>query len=153
MMKSKNLIFIILLIFLSNCGYSKVYNNSSDTEIKITLLEMEGNREINKKINSELKKYYSNESENLFKIKINTILNKEIISKDATGKITNYELNAVSDFQISYNGKNVNVSFEEKLNIKNIEDSFEQRKYENVVKNNFASSIREKLILKLKTLK
>ena len=153
MMKSKNLIFIILLIFLSNCGYSKVYNNNSDTEIKITLLEMEGNREINNKINSGLKKYYSNESENQFEIKINTILNKEIISKDATGKITNYELQAVSNFQISYNGKNINASFQEKLNIKNIEDSFEQRKYENVVKNNFASSIREKLILKLKTLK
>ena len=153
MITHKNLILIILLIFLSNCGYSPIYNNSSDTEIKITLLEMEGNREINNKINSELKKYYSNESENPFKIKINTILNKEIISKDATGKITNYELQAVSNFQISYNGKNINASFQEKLNIKNIEDSFEQRKYENVVKNNFASSIREKLILKLKTLK
>ena len=153
MIKIKNLIFITLLVFLSNCGYSTVYNSSSDSKIKIILLEMNGNREINNKINSGLKKYYSNEAETTFKIKINTILNKEIISKDTTGKITNYELRVVSHFQINYNGKNVSISFNEKLNIKNIEDSFEQRKYENVVKNNFASSIEEKLILKLKTLK
>ena len=153
MIKSKNLIFIIILILLSNCGYTTVYNNNSDTKIKIILLEMNGNREINNKINSGLKKYYSNDTDNLFKIKLNTILNKEIISKDVTGKITNYELQAISNFQINYNGKDVFISFEEKLNIKNIDDSFEQRKYENVVKNNFASSIEEKLILKLKTIK
>ena len=153
MIMHKNLIFIVLLIFLSNCGYSTVYKNNSVSNINIIIVEMNGNREINNRINSRLKKYYSNETENIFRIKMNTILNKEIISKDTTGKITNYELQAISSFQINYNKKNVSFTFKEKLNIKNIEDSFEQRKYENVVKNNFASSIREKLILKLKTLK
>ena len=84
---------------------------------------------------------------------MNTILSKEIISKDTTGKITNYELRATSNFVINYKGKNLNASFQEKINVKNIDDTFEQRKYENVVKNNFASSIQEKLVLKLKTLK
>ncbi len=153
MIMHKNLIFIVLLIFLSNCGYSTVYKNNSVSNINIIIVEMNGNREINNRINSRLKKYYSNETENIFRIKMNTILNKEIISKDATGKITNYELQAISSFQINYNEKNVSFTFKEKLNIKNIEDSFEQRKYENVVKNNFASSIQEKLILKLKTIK
>mgnify|MGYP001295379717 FL=1 len=153
MIMHKNLIFIVLLIFLSNCGYSTVYKNNSVSNINIIIVEMNGNREINNRINSRLKKYYSNETENIFRIKMNTILNKEIISKDATGKITNYELQAISSFQINYNKKNVSFTFKEKLNIKNIEDSFEQRKYENVVKNNFASSIQEKLILKLKTIK
>ena len=153
MIMHKNLIFIVLLIFLSNCGYSTVYKNNSVSNINIIIVEMNGNREINNRINSRLKKYYSNETENIFRIKMNTILNKEIISKDTTGKITNYELQAISSFQINYNKKNVSFTFKEKLNIKNIEDSFEQRKYENVVKNNFASSIQEKLILKLKTIK
>ena len=35
---------------------------------------------------------------------------------------------------------------------KNLEDSFEQKKYEAIVKRNFAESMQEKLILKLKTL-
>ena len=153
MIKHKNLILIILLIFLSNCGYSPIYNNNSESNINIIILEMNGTREINNKINSGLKKYYSKETNNIFRIKMNTILNKEIISKDSTGKITNYELQVITNFQINYNEKNISFAFQEKLNIKNIEDSFEQRKYENVVKNNFASSIQEKLILKLKTIK
>ena len=99
MIMHKNLIFIVLLIFLSNCGYSTVYKNNSVSNINIIIVEMNGNREINNRINSRLKKYYSDVTENIFRIKMNTILNKEIISKDATGKITNYELQAISSFQ------------------------------------------------------
>ena len=31
-----------------------------------------------------------------FKIELNTSLNKEIVSKDTTGKVTNYELIAIT---------------------------------------------------------
>ena len=41
------------------------------------------------------------------------------------------------------------LSFEEKFNIKNITNTFEQKKYEKIVKRNFANSIKEKLIIKL----
>ena len=36
---------------------------------------------------------------------MNTNYNKKIISKDKTAKITNYQLSAISIFQISYQGK------------------------------------------------
>ncbi len=150
---NKKIFYIFFLILLSQCGYTTVYNNNTDSKIKIILLDSKGNKEINNKISSGLKKYYNIETENVFKINMNTILSKEIISKDTTGKITNYELRATSNFVINYKGKNLNASFQEKINVKNIDDTFEQRKYENVVKNNFASSIQEKLVLKLKTLK
>ncbi len=150
---NKKIFYIFFLILLSQCGYTTVYNNNTDSKIKIILLDSKGNKEINNKISSGLKKYYNIETENVFKINMNTILSKEIISKDTTGKITNYELRATSNFIINYKGKNLNASFQEKINVKNIDDTFEQRKYENVVKNNFASSIQEKLVLKLKTLK
>jgi len=38
----------------------------------------------------------------------------------------------------------------ENLKIEYNDDSFEQKKYENTIKNNFASSMIEKLIMKLK---
>ncbi len=152
-MINKNLIIIFFFIFLSSCGYSTVYNNSTDSEIKIVVLEMKGSRELNNKINSSLKKYINNKSDKIFKITFNTNLDKDIISKDSKGKVTNYQLKAVSNILVDYNNKTFSYSFKENLNIKNIDDTFEQKKYENVVKNNFASSIKEKLILKLKTLK
>ena len=151
-MKNKNLILIIIFFFLTHCGYSAVYKQDSNSEIKIVILKMQGNRELNNKINLQLRKYFKTVSENEFKINVNTSFNKNTISKDSTGKITNYELIAISKFKISYKNKSYDVSFRESLKIKNIDDTFEQRKYENIVKNNFASSIHEKLLFKLKTL-
>lgn len=152
MMKNKNLFLIIIFFFLTHCGYTAVYKKDINSEIKISLAKIEGNKEFNNKINSQLRRYYNNESKNIFVININSRFNKETISKDTTGKVTNYELVAISNFQISYRNKNHNVTFKESLRIKNMDDAFEQRKYENIIKNNFASSIHEKLILKLKTL-
>jgi len=152
MMKNKNLFLVIIFFFLTHCGYTAVYKKDTNSEIKISLAKMEGNKEFNNKINSQLRRYYNNESKNIFVISINSRFNKETISKDTTGKVTNYELVAISNFQIIYRNKNHNVTFKESLRIKNMDDAFEQRKYENIIKNNFASSIHEKLLLKLKTL-
>ena len=45
------------------------------------------------------------------------------------------------------------ITFEEKFIVKNISDSIEQKNYEDIIKKNFASSIREKLIIKLLNLR
>ena len=123
-MINKNLIIIFFFIFLSSCGYSTVYNNSTDSEIKIVVLEMKGSRELNNKINSSLKKYINNKSDKIFKITFNTNLDKDIISKDSKGKVTNYQLKAVSNILVDYNNKTFSYSFKENLNIKNIDDTF-----------------------------
>ena len=123
-MINKNLIIIFFFIFLSSCGYSTVYNNSTDSEIKIVVLEMKGSRELNNKINFSLKKYINNKSDKIFKITFNTNLDKDIISKDSKGKVTNYQLKAVSNILVDYNNKTFSYSFKENLNIKNIDDTF-----------------------------
>lgn len=152
-MINKNLIFLIFFIFLSQCGYSAVYNNNSNLNIKITLLGMSGDREFNNKIDSKLRKFYNKETDKEFKVNLSTIVSKEIVSKDAKGKVIDYILLASATFKINYNDINETFTFKESLNIKNIDDTFEQRKYENAIKDNFASSINNKLILKLKKIK
>ena len=151
-MINKNLIFFIFFIFLSQCGYSAVYNDNSDLNIKISVLGMSGDKEFNNKIDSHLRRFNKKESNKEFKINLNTNINKEIVSKDATGKVIDYVLIATATFKINYNDLNEIITIKESLNIKNIDDSFEQKKYEDVITENFASSIHKKLILKLKTL-
>jgi len=152
-MTHKNLIILIFFIFLGHCGYSAVYNDNSNLNIKITLLNMIGDREFNNKIDSKLRRFYNKETGKEFKINLSTNISKEIVSKDATGKIIDYILLASATFKISYNDINETFTFKESLNIKNIDDTFEQRKYEDAIKDNFASSINNKLILKLKEIK
>ena len=103
--------------------------------------------------NKHYRRYYNKEADKEFKINLSTNINKTIISKDATGKVIDYVLLGSATFKISYNNINETLTFKESLNIKNIDDTFEQKKYEDVVKDNFASSINKKLILKLKKIK
>ncbi len=144
----KRLIPILFFILLYQCGYSSVYKDK-DTNFKIIVLEVNGNKEINNKINFNLKKHLINESNNEFRISINSSLNKNVISKDLTGKATNYDLTAISTFNIYYKGITKVLSFNENLKIKNIDNSFEQKKHEDEIINNFASSIYNKLIVQL----
>ena len=87
-----------------------------------------------------------------YKIKINSAVNKKIISKNTAGKTTNFEIKVDVIFEVNYEKNKEVITFRESLKIKNIDDTFEQRKYENIVKNNFAKSIKERLIIKLNTM-
>ena len=143
---------ILILLLLNQCGYSSVYNNDTDNDIKISINNFEGNNEFNNELNTVLREYYNNDSLNIFEIEIDSDFSKKTISKDSKGKASNFELRANATFKIIYNNKNQTITFTEILKIKNLQDSFEQKKYENIIKTNFADSIKEKLILKLKTL-
>ena len=149
----KKLIYIFVFIFLTQCGYSVVYNNKDSENISIILTDVKGDIKLNNKIKSELKKYLSNKQGKLFKINILTDYKKIIISKDSKGVAVEYKLEANTKFSILYNGDNFEFSANEKLNTKNTSSSFELKKYENIIKINFAESITEKLISKLITIK
>ena len=53
---------------------------------------MIGNQEFNNQLNSKLRKYYENQTTNIYRISVNSIEKRKTIAKDATGKISDYEL-------------------------------------------------------------
>ena len=138
-------ISILLLLFLYSCGYSAVYKNNSSQDYNIVILEMTGDNVMNKLIKNELEIYSNKNSENNYYVKLNTNYSKEIKSKNNTGTASNYEMIVKANFDID----SKTITFEEKFIVKNISDSIEQKNYEDIIKKNFASSIREKLIIKL----
>lgn len=148
----KNLILIILFIFLSSCGYTALYKGGAIQDLRIVIINMEGDMGINNLIRTKLKPYSEKESLNIYKVNINSEYNKLILSKDSTGKAIDLQLSLKTNFTVNYNNKTKIFILEEQINIKNESNSFEQKKYENVIRNNFASSIKEKLILKLVTI-
>ena len=148
----KKLIFILCILLTSQCGYSPIYNKDLDKNINIKIIDQTGDIEFNKKLYSELKQYLTTNSKESYNININSLVNKKIISKDTTGKTTSFEINVNVIFEVTHEKNNKIMTFSERLTIKNIDDTFEQRKYENIVKNNFAKSIKNKLIMKLNTM-
>ena len=148
----KKYFYILFFIFVSQCGYTALYDNKKNSDISITLLEMRGDNKMNNLIKSKLTQYLGKNNEKNYKIKIETQYNKSIISKDKKGVASEYKLLARTNFKILFKEKEIILSIEEKLNTKNSSNSFELKKYEQIIKNNFAESIKEKLILKLLTI-
>ena len=135
----------MILFFLYGCGYTAIYKNNNTNDYNIIISKMSGDIVMNKLIKNELEIYSNKNSENNYYVKLNTSYSKEIKSKNNTGIASNYEMIVVANFDID----SKIITLEEKFMVKNISDSIEQKNYEDIIKKNFASSIREKLIIKL----
>ena len=142
----RNLTLIILLLFLTSCGYSSIYKNQQSRDFQLSIIGTEGDYEMNNLISNEIKLYSNKESQNIYDINIYTDYKKNALAKNSSGVITDYNLSVVSVFSINLKNKNKTFKFEENINIKNQSEVFEQNTYEKNIKRNFASSIREKLI-------
>tara|TARA_E500000178_G_C16836476_1_gene668521 strand:- start:201 stop:659 length:459 start_codon:yes stop_codon:yes gene_type:complete len=152
-MIKRNLILLLTLLFINNCGFTPIYNASEKMDYNINLTEEEGDNIINNKIISEITRLAKKDSNKIFNIKLTTNYSKSIISKDAKGSATNYEISVNSIFNIEYENTSKEIVIKEKQKIKKIEDIFEQRNYENTLKNNFALSIVNKLNIELLSIK
>ena len=97
-----------------------------------------------------MSKYKNGIYEKNFSIKIFTTYNKKTLSKDKTANITDYELSVKTIFSISENNNFIKeITISEKKEMNNQTDKFEEQKYERVIKQNFASSMSNKLIIEL----
>ena len=145
----KNIILIFFLLFLYSCGYTSVYKNQKSQDFQINIIEMVGDDEINNLIKNELKFYFNRNSGNKYDISINSEYQKIIVSKNSAGVATDYKLLVDTKISINLNNKNSILNFNENINIKSNSNSFEQNNYERNIKKNFASSIRDKLMIKI----
>ena len=146
------ILLILFLLLLNSCGYTSVYKNQKSHSFQVNINEMEGDNEFNNLIKNELKLFSNVNSDKIYDITLNSNYQKIIISKNASGVATNYNISVNVKMNLSLNGKVINLIFDENINIKDNSNSFEQNNYEKSVKKNFASSIREKLIIKISEL-
>ena len=149
----KKILIPVLFLILTSCGFTPIYNASEKVDYNINLVEQKGDGIINNKIISEISRLTNKNSKIIYNIKLTTNYSKSIISKDAKGSATNYEISVVSNFNIEYGNTVKEITINEKQNIKKIADIFEQRNYENTLKNNFAISIVNKLNIELLSIK
>ena len=145
----KNIILITLIFFLSGCGYSYIYDSQKKIDFQINIEEMKGDNEFNNLIKKDFKLFSKNNLQKEYLLKINSDYKKVITSKNSAGVASNYNILATVEIAVKFDNKIDIFQFQESINIKPNSNSFEQQKYENNIKRNFASSIREKLIIKI----
>ncbi len=145
----KKTFILFLILSLTHCGFSPIYNSKVKSDYEIIISEINGDKYINNFISNNIKSISNINSKNKFKLSIDTKYQKLIISKDSKGSPTEYELSVTCIFTIENNNQTKTISIDEKQNIKNISDIFELKNYENSIKENFANTIMRKLNLEL----
>jgi len=141
----KKFTIVITLIILTGCGFTPMHSKKNNNNFSIEQINFSGERELNNFLKIGLTRYKSSSDKKFF-IDVESEFLKIILTKDKTGKITNYELIANVTFNIESIKK---IEFSEKKIIENLDDNFEQTKQERSVKQIFATSIINKLINQL----
>jgi len=146
-MIKKNIIIISLILFLNSCGFTPIYLNKNDVKFSIEQVNYSGDRDLNNFLKMNLDQYKNEKIDNKFSIDAKSTYKKIILSKDGTGKVTNYQLEAEVIFLIKSINKEIKII--EREIIDGMDDKFEEARYERTIKQNFASSITNKLISEL----
>jgi len=145
----RNIILIFCLIFLCSCGYTSIYKNQKSQYFQINIIEMVGDNEFNNLFRNELGLYSNTDSNEKYDILVNSKYQKIIVSKNSSGVATDYKILVNTKINVNLNKETKKLEFNESINIKNNSNSFEQNRYERNIKRNFASSIREKFLIKI----
>ena len=143
----KNILLIFLIFFLSNCGFSPIYLKNTNVNFSIEQVNYTGDRELNNFLKTNLDQYKNKKNNNKIYIEANSVYEKTILIKNKAGEITNYELEVEVLFLIKPSNKKIKIT--EKKIMDSMDDKFEEARYERSIKQNFASSISNKLSLEL----
>ena len=142
-MIKKNIIILSLIFFLSSCGFTPIYIKNKNTNFSIEQINITGDRELNNFLKTNLDQYKNEKVDNKIFIEAVSVYKKIILSKDGTGEVTNYQLEAEVTFLIKPMNEEIKIS--EKKIMDSIDDKFEEARNERSIKQSFASSISNKL--------
>ncbi len=151
-MIKKNLIkLLILLFFISGCGYNSIFSNKN-SNFSIYELTTSGNSKLNKIINNRLNNYKGSDNQKKLSLTIETYLNKKVASKDTKGNPKTYRINLESNISIKdLNGNVKNKSFSKSVDYNNRSNKSNLRKYENETSKNLAGKVADEIIIYLQS--
>ena len=148
-MLKKILPLIFILNILSGCEYKPIYSSSNKANYRIIITDLSGDKKLNKYIVENLERNSQKNSVKIINIKINSKYSREVLAKNTLGSTTDYQARAITEFEINKNEITEKLIIDEKFNYQKILDSYEEKSYEQTIKSNLATSISQKLILRL----
>ena len=148
-MIKKNILIISLILLTSNCGFAPIYLNNKNIDFSIEQVDYVGDRELNNFLKTNLYQYKNDKIDNKIFIETTSVYKKNILSKNKTGEISNYQIKAEVIFLIKPSNKEIKIT--EKKIMNSMDDKFEEARNERSIKKSFASSISKRLTSELIT--
>ena len=129
----KLFLLLSIVLFLSQCGYEKIYSNKN-LNLSIRNIKKENNS-INNELSKALLKIFSNNtSGNVFDLEIQTSKSTEVRSKNSKGDPTVYVLKLKTKIIVLTNKNNkYENNFYKEMNYNNNDDKFELSQYINEI--------------------
>ena len=142
MIKNLKIIYILLFIIISGCGYQAIYG-TKDINLRVEEIKLTGNNNLNKKINNYLNYYKNNKNySKIIDVHIDTSMKKEISSKDRKGNAKTFELSVSIKLNILENENIIKTKiFNKNSNYKSIDNKFYLNQYEENLINNLVYDI------------
>ncbi len=154
----KKIYFILIISFLfQGCDYKPIYSKNEQFAFTITNLEFSGDKIVNNYLEKNLIKFSNSNTDKKFKLLINTSYSKSSLAKNKSGNTTDYKLTLSLNLKLTETGDDKNklkeeeVSFAEDFIVTKNDSTFEQTNYENLMKNNLAEILLNRIIIYLKT--
>ena len=141
MIKTRNYVLIIFLIFISACGYEPLNKSLPESNIKISKKTFSGDSQINRKLFNKINlKETKNELGYELKLNSNKVIDQ--VAKDKSGNVTKYETTVTIVVELIENGKTVKKrSFSKNFNYSNLSNKFELKEYQKNVETNLINTI------------
>jgi outer membrane lipopolysaccharide assembly protein LptE/RlpB len=135
---------LIIFFFITSCGFTPIYSNKKINNISIEQLNFTGDRTLNNYLKSNLSRYKNRDSSRKIFLEVTTDYQKNILSKDSSGKINKYEL--VAEVIFTINSNNQKLVFLQRKIMENMNNKSDERSYEISTKQTFANIIANELI-------
>ena len=152
-MKNYKFITIIFFVLLMGCGFKSVLNDNS-INFSIENVIPSGDKNINDNILSSLVNYINNpEKEEKYYLKINSIENRNVTSKDTKGDPKTFRIEIRTIIEVSnINNEIYKKDFIEKKNYNTMSSKFDLGLYENNIRKDLASIIARNISIYLSSL-
>ena len=140
--------FLIVLFFLSGCGYSPIFS-VDNSKFQFSKIEIEGDEKVNRILLKKLNVYKKKQNtDKIFILKINNETNRTIASKDTKGNLDKYNLEMKIIVEIEkIDGDKIVKNFVKNTSYNNLPNKFELSNYEKSIKENLARKISEEIII------
>ena len=109
-MIKKNILIISLILLTSNCGFAPIYMNNKNIDFSIEQVDYVGDRELNNFLKTNLYQYKNDKIDNKIFIETTSVYKKNILSKNKTGEISNYQIKAEVIFLIKPSNKEIKIT-------------------------------------------
>ena len=143
-------LFILILFFITSCGYQPLYVNKNNSNLVFSKIELFGDKEINRRIISFISIKEDKSEEKLNQIVLRS--NEDIIetSKDSKGRVATLKT-TVEIKLVILDGNQIikEKTFNENFSYNNKDNKFDLTKYQNEIKNNLVDKIIEQMSIYL----